>query len=108
MLFGRKDFSPSVNQQILISSELLLFFLEASCHGHKPALETLLLNGILWHDKFIVVEACLPPKTRQASTMMNSSCLRIPSNKSVLNAGLWPWQTASRKSSNSLELIKIC
>ena len=59
MLFGRKDFSPSVNQQILISSELLLFFLEASCHGHKPALEMLLLNGILWHDEFVVIEACL-------------------------------------------------
>ncbi len=59
MLFGRKDFSPSVNQQILISSELLLFFLEASCRGHKPALETLLLNGILWHDEFVVIEACL-------------------------------------------------
>ena len=59
MLFGRKDISPSVDQQILISSELLLFFLEASCRGDKPALETLLLNGILWHDEFVVVEACL-------------------------------------------------
>ena len=59
MLFGRKDFGPSVNQQILISSELLLFFLEASCCGHKPALKMLLLDGILWHDEFIVVEACL-------------------------------------------------
>ena len=59
MLFGRKDFGPSVNQQILISSELLLFFLEASCRGHKPALETLLLNGILWHDEFVIVEVCL-------------------------------------------------
>ena len=59
MLFGRKDFSPSVNQQILISSELLLFLLEASCRGHKPALKTFLFNGILWHDEFVVVKACL-------------------------------------------------
>ena len=29
-----------------------------------------------------------PPKTRQASTMMNSSCLRIPLNKSASSAGL--------------------
>ena len=50
----------------------------------------------------------LPPETRQASTTTNSSCLRIPSNRSVSNAGLWPRQTASRKSSSSLELIKIC
>ena len=51
---------------------------------------------------------CLPPKTRQASTTMNSSCQRIPSSKSVFNVGLWPRQEASRKNSNNLELIKIC
>ena len=50
----------------------------------------------------------LPPKTRQASMMTNSSYHQTPPNKSVLNAGLWPWQAASRKSSNSLELIRIC
>ena len=38
---------------------MLLFFLEASCRGHKPALKMLLLDGILWHDEFVVVEACL-------------------------------------------------
>ena len=55
------------------------------------------------------VEDYMPPSEDEAaSTTMNSSCLRIPSNKSVLNAGLWPRQTASRKSSNNLELIKIC
>ena len=59
MLFGRKDFSPSVDQQILISSKSLLFFLEASCRGHKPGLKMLLLDGILWHDEFVIVEACL-------------------------------------------------
>jgi hypothetical protein len=31
---------------------------------------------------------CLPPKTRQASTTTNSSCLRIPSNKSILKRRL--------------------
>ena len=30
----------------------------------------------------------LPPKMRQASTMTNSSCLRIQSNKSASSAGL--------------------
>ena len=59
MLFGRKDFSPSVDQQILISSKLLLFFLEAARRGHKPVFEMLLFDGILRHDKFVVVEACL-------------------------------------------------
>ena len=54
MLFGRKDFSPSVGQQVLISSKLLLLFLEASCRGHKPALKTLLFDGFLWHDEFVV------------------------------------------------------
>ena len=49
-----------------------------------------------------------PPKMRQASTTTNLSCLRIPSNKSISNAGLWPWQAASRKSRSSLELTKIC
>ena len=29
----------------------------------------------------------IPPETRQASTTTNSSCLRIPSNKSVSDAG---------------------
>ena len=29
----------------------------------------------------------LPPETRQASTTTNSSCLRIPSNKSISDAG---------------------
>ena len=49
-----------------------------------------------------------PPKTRQASTMTNSLCQRIPSNKSVSSAGLWPRQAASRKSSSSLEQTKTC
>ena len=34
-----------------------------------------------------MIITCLPPETRQASTTTNSSCLRIPSNKSVSDAG---------------------
>src|SRR4051812_26685277 len=55
-----------------------------------------------------MIITCLPQKTRQASTTTSSSCQRISPNKSVLNAGLWPRQAASRKSSNRLELIRIC
>ena len=55
-----------------------------------------------------MIITCLPPKTRQASTTMNLSCLRIPLNKNVSNTGLWPRQAASRKNSSSLELTKIC
>ena len=76
MLFGRKDFSPSVNQQILISSELLLFFLEASCRGHKPALKTLLFDGILWHGEFVVVEACLVFRGRHVIIVLYLSVCR--------------------------------
>ena len=38
---------------------MLLFFLEAAFRGHKPAFETLLFDGILRNDKFVVAEACL-------------------------------------------------
>src|SRR3954469_4043170 len=33
------------------------------------------------------ITTCLPPKTRQASAMMNLSYLQTPPNKSVFNAG---------------------
>ena len=82
MLFGRKDFSPFVDQQILISSKLLLFFLEASCCGHKPALKTLLLDGILWHDEFVVVEACLVFGGRHIIIVLDLSVCR-----SLMRAG---------------------
>ena len=36
---------------------LLLLFLQAVCCGYKPALEVLLLDGILRHDKFFLAEA---------------------------------------------------
>ena len=39
--------------------KLLLLFLQAICRGHKPALEALLFDGILWYGEFIVAEACL-------------------------------------------------
>ena len=39
--------------------KLLLLFLQAFCSGYKPALEALLLDGILRHDKFVVAEAYL-------------------------------------------------
>ena len=38
---------------------MLLFFLVAACRGYVPAFETLLFDVILWHDEFVVVEACL-------------------------------------------------
>ena len=34
-------------------------------------------------ERLKTIITCLPPKTRQASTTMNLSCLRIPSNKGV-------------------------
>ena len=37
----------------------MLIFLQAICCGYKPALEELLLDGILRHDKFFVAEAHL-------------------------------------------------
>ena len=82
MLFGSKDFGPFVNRQILISSELLLFFLEASCRGHKPAFKTLLLDGILWHDEFVVVEACLVFGGRHIIIVLDLSVCR-----SLMRAG---------------------
>ena len=59
IFLGCQDLSPSVCEQIFISLELLLLHLQASCSGYKPALEALLLDGILKHDMFIVTEAHL-------------------------------------------------
>ena len=39
--------------------EAVVAFLQAICCGPKPALEALLLNGILRHDKFFITEAHL-------------------------------------------------
>ena len=43
----------------MISFKLLLLLLKAICCGYKPALEALLFDGILWHDEFGIVKACL-------------------------------------------------
>ena len=59
VFLGRQDLSPSISEQILISLKLLLFFLQALCSGYKPALEALLLHGILRHAEFVVAEANL-------------------------------------------------
>ena len=59
IFLGCQDFSPSVYEQILISLELLLLLFQASCGGYKPALEALLLYGILRHAEFIIAEAHL-------------------------------------------------
>ena len=58
VLFGCQDISPSVIEQILVSLKLLLL-LQALCHGYKPALKMLRLDGILWQDKFLVAESHL-------------------------------------------------
>ena len=59
VFLGCQDLGPSVYEQILISLELLLLLFQAPRSGHKPALEALLLYGILRHVEFIVAEAHL-------------------------------------------------
>ena len=59
IFLGCQDFSPSICEQILISLDLLMLLFQASCSGHKPALEALLLYGILRHAEFIVAKAHL-------------------------------------------------
>ena len=39
-------------------------------------------------ERWKMIITCLPPKTRQASTMMNLPCLGIPSSKSASSVGL--------------------
>ena len=38
---------------------MLLLLFQASCSGYKPALEALLLYGLLWYAAFVVTEAHL-------------------------------------------------
>ena len=59
VFLDRQDFGPSVCEQVLVSLELLLLLLQASCSGYKLALEALLLYGILWYAEFVVTEAHL-------------------------------------------------
>src|SRR3954465_10591438 len=61
---------------------MLLLFLEASCRGHKPAFKTLLFGGILWHDEFVVIEACLVFGGRHIVIILNLSVCR-----SLMRAG---------------------
>ena len=42
-------------QQLRADQDLL--FLKAVRRGHKPAFKTLLFDGILRHDEFVIVEA---------------------------------------------------
>ena len=59
IFFGGQDLGPSVSEQILVNFELLLLLLQAPRSGYKPALEALLFDGILRHDKSFVAEAHL-------------------------------------------------
>ena len=60
IFLGCQDFCPSVCEQILIISlKLLLLLLQASHSGNKPALEALLLRGVLGHAELVVAEANL-------------------------------------------------
>ena len=59
VFLGRQDFGSSVCEQVLVSLELLLLLLQASCSGDKPALEALLLYGILWYAEFVITRLTL-------------------------------------------------
>ena len=59
IFLGCQDFCPSVCEQVLISLELLLLLFQAPRSGHKPALEALLLYGVLRHAELVVAEANL-------------------------------------------------
>ena len=59
IFLGCQDFSPSICEQVLISLDLLLLLLQAPRSGNKPALEALLLHGILRHAELVVAEANL-------------------------------------------------
>ena len=77
IFLGCQDLSPSVCEQILISLELLLLLFQASCSGHKPALEALLLYGILRHTKFIIAEAHLVFTGRHVVVLLQVSVRRL-------------------------------
>ena len=59
IFLGCQDFNPSVCEQVLISLELLLLLFQAPRSGHKPALDALLLYGVLRHAELVVAEANL-------------------------------------------------
>ena len=47
-----------------------------------PAFETLLFDGILWHDKFVIVEACLVFGGRHIIVVLD-----LPVCRSLMGAG---------------------
>ena len=59
IFLGCQDFCPSVCEQVLISLKLLLLLLQAPRGGNKPALEVLLLRGVLGHAELVIAEANL-------------------------------------------------
>ena len=59
VFLGRQDLGPSVCEEILVSLELLLLLFQAPCSGDKPALEVLLLYGVLRHAELVIAEANL-------------------------------------------------
>ena len=77
VFLGRQDLDPSVCEQILISLELLLLLFQASCIGYKPALEALLLYGILWYTEFVVTEAHLVFGGRHIVIVLQVSARRL-------------------------------
>ena len=68
----------------------MLLFLQPFCSGYKPALEALLLDGILRHDKFIIIEAHLVFGERHIIAVLQVSicCLFIWASLPVLLLGL--------------------
>ena len=74
---GCQDFDPSVCEQILVSLELLLLFLQAFCSGYKPVLEALLLDGVLWYAEFVVTEAHLVFGGRHIVVILHVSVRRL-------------------------------
>ena len=92
ILFGREDLGPSVGQQVLVGLKLLLLFLQAFCCGYKPALEALLLDGILRHDKFFVAEAHLVFGEGHVIVILRFSvcCLFLRASLPILSLETWP------------------
>ena len=85
-----QDLDPSVCVQIFIRLELLLLLFQASCSGYKPALEALVLYGILRIAEFIVTEAHLVFGGRHIVVILQVSvcCLFIWANLPVFLFGL--------------------
>ena len=77
VFLGCQNLGPSVCEQILISLELLMLIFQASHSGYKPALEALLLYGILRYAEFIFVEAHLVFGGRHVVIVLQVSVHRL-------------------------------